>query len=297
MAWLPEDRQGITPAVATAHYQLHNTGYPHYAAAPNQWADAIKNISSGVGAYLKQKNSDEIANTLLQQMGAPTELQGKGAAAYAAYQNYQNNQGDPALNDVEYQTKYAQMLKAQREAYNPADPNAAPKGKYPITLPDGRVVYVTGNAALRDQNTQNNQAIPGVGITEAQTKEPNYVMYQSPNPDAPIDPQTGKHAMRDVSVEDAMKTSGDSWVTIPSKSGKPRFMPVRQYNAAISAFHNAQGNAAQGGATATAPEQAVSGTSDPATVLNDARAAISAGAPPEAVKKRLQSLGIDPGQL
>ncbi len=106
MAWLPNYSDKLDPGAISSqyHFQVHdipgNLTRNQYGSNADQWAQAIQQIPIEIRQALQQKQSDEIANTLLQQSGAPAQLQGKGAAAFQAWQKYQGDQPDPIEEEL-----------------------------------------------------------------------------------------------------------------------------------------------------------------------------------------------------
>ncbi len=106
MAWLPNYNDKLDPGAVSAayHFQPHDIpsylAHNRYGSNAEQWDNAVRQIAPEVKDYIQRKQSDEIANTLLQQSGAPAQLQGKGAAAFQAWQKYQGDQPDPIEEEL-----------------------------------------------------------------------------------------------------------------------------------------------------------------------------------------------------
>lgn len=116
---------------------------------PNQWLEALKQVAPAITNYIQKKKSDDIANQLLRDTGAPQQYQDRGAIGLQAWNQlhqFRENQPDTAMDDLDYQIKYRQ---ANPEEF-PDQPYYGRGGnpRYPVQLPDGRTVYVTGNEAL-----------------------------------------------------------------------------------------------------------------------------------------------------
>jgi hypothetical protein len=116
---------------------------------PNQWLEALKQVAPAITSYIQKKKSDDIANQLLRDTGAPPQYQDRGAIGLQAWNQlhqFRENQPDTAMDDLDYQIKYRQ---AHPEEF-PDQPYYGRGGnpRYPVQLPDGRTVYVTGNEAL-----------------------------------------------------------------------------------------------------------------------------------------------------
>ena len=116
MSWLPPN-YGKTLADIQAAYQPHVVQSPNIQPQRNQFLDALEKNAPQVLAHIRQGQTDQVANALLQKSGAPDELQGKGGIGLQAWQDYQASQPDTNMEDVQYGTAYANMIKAQRDAY------------------------------------------------------------------------------------------------------------------------------------------------------------------------------------
>ncbi len=108
MAWLPQYPQGQDPGdlAALYHFQVHDipANLTHYRG--NDWANAVAQIAPEVKNFIRQKQSDDIANQLMQENG----MGGQGGAdelkmrlafnAAQAKQNEQNAQAKHYQNEA-----------------------------------------------------------------------------------------------------------------------------------------------------------------------------------------------------
>jgi len=157
---------------------------PYLLQPRNQWADVIKAIAPAVREYLDKKRNDEIANDLLssenarraepvlsngQYVSGGPGMDARGVADYNASLGYFGTYATPQLGGARalFLARQQQALddKRQEDAMKATDweqrhrqrelemwkmtqPDSR-EPRYPMPLPDGRTVMVTGNEALR----------------------------------------------------------------------------------------------------------------------------------------------------
>jgi len=164
MAWL--NPGGRTAAEFPLSVQGHGT-IPAYLLHPqNQVADLIAKVAPALKAYLDKKRNDEIANEVMNMETPPraeavdSSLQGVpatapatgGADQFKARQMYQTildkQQADQSQSTSEYWKNKVMEAQANRYQADAETPDSHVP-RYPVTLPDGSTVYVTGNEAAR----------------------------------------------------------------------------------------------------------------------------------------------------
>jgi hypothetical protein len=164
MAWL--NPGGRTAAEFPLSVQGHGT-IPAYLLHPqNQVADLIAKVAPALKAYLDKKRNDEIANEVMNMETPPRaeavdpSLQGApatapttgGADQFKARQMYQTildkQQADQSQSTTEYWKNKVMEAQANRYQADAETPDSH-LPRYPVTLPDGSTVYVTGNEAAR----------------------------------------------------------------------------------------------------------------------------------------------------
>jgi hypothetical protein len=134
MPWLTPTREP-TLAELLSHSSISGGGGISSALLqqpPNQWLEALKQVAPAITNYIQKKKSDDIANQLLRDTGAPQQYQDRGALGLQAwnqlhqFQQDQSSQSDPAMDDLDYMIKYR---KAYPEQF-PDDPENAAMTAY-----------------------------------------------------------------------------------------------------------------------------------------------------------------------
>jgi hypothetical protein len=127
---------------------------------PNQWLELLKQVAPVIKDYIQQKKSDEIANQLMNMQQPPraeaigypqgppaTDPFTGGAEQYKvqnAYQAYLDKQRDEERKD--------KLVDARISNLNEPPSSRNRVERYPVQLPDGRTIEVTGNEALKHYN-------------------------------------------------------------------------------------------------------------------------------------------------
>lgn len=126
---------------------------------PNQWLELIKQVAPVIKEYIQKKKSDEIANQLMNMQqppraeaigydqGAPATMPFTGGA-----EQMKVNQAYQAYLDKQRQDEQKSRL-TEAQITHLKQPAASSRiARYPVRLPDGRTIEVTGNEALRHYN-------------------------------------------------------------------------------------------------------------------------------------------------
>jgi hypothetical protein len=107
MPWITPSKDP-TLAELFAHSNISGGGGINTALLrqpPNQWLEALKEVAPAITNYIQRKKSDEIANQLLRDTGAPQQYQDKGAMGLQAWNQlhqFQESQPDTATDDLNY---------------------------------------------------------------------------------------------------------------------------------------------------------------------------------------------------
>ena len=264
MAWLTygnDKDPGAIAAAAGMHVSGH--GIPGIMNYVDPWDRAIAGVNKDVEEYLKRKQDKEIADMLNQQKMAALEQdqyqfeQGQGLRD-AQIRYYDRRDGEGNGAMTAYQRARESRLSARDARL------AAGKTSDPAKV-------LTGHSAGEWADLYNRSTS---GDASEFRDDPN-------NPNA------------------YLGTFGSN------EKGEPKFSSIPKKMFAELQRNSLGGQApASSGNGAAAPLQsdvdqaaAAIAAGDPAAAIADAKAAISKGANPDAVKKRLQSMGIDTSGL
>lgn len=247
MAWIDRSRE------RDPQWEQYHVSQPHVGEGRrNPWLAAIQALAPAIRQYVEHKRADEVANRVLNMEQPPRaesvdpSLQGDPATrpqtgganelqAQQIYQRYQDHeqqraehaqdrQPDTAMDDLKYEHLYRQVhpeeFPQSRRGTN---------GKYPVTMPDGSVIYVTGNAAAK-MGLQNGggQRSKELGVTLDELNTPDYVRYQDING-------------AQLSPEKAEADPDKAYAIAPGKHQ----MPYKQWKVASGLFRKAQGEPAK----------------------------------------------------
>ena len=269
-----------SPAAAQAAYQPHYVQPPmiNGAAYKDQIAQSGQSAIAAVAGYMKQRQQDQIANSLLKQEGAPDFLQNKGATGLAAW--HSSNAYDEKINGAENDAKLSKMQADAQNAWTNS----------------GNTVGATSNPYL-DEVHKANAARIMTGIDRANAPKPDEWSKGIPIARGELDPEgkfTNKYAAPEG--QDNNGAANGSQVQLQMPTGKTVTMPWDAYNARKSAstFVTPQTAQPQADTPSQKAAQPEGGGADP---YKQAREAIASGANPDAVKQRLAERGYDPSLL
>ena len=122
---------------------------------PNQWEEALAKVLPAIKDYIQKKKSDEIANQLQNMYQPPRaeavdpRMQGLpatmpftgGADQFQVAEMYRKTQEAAEDRELNRRHKEAQINRK-------GEFGSSGYPRYPVTLPDGRTILVTGNQAL-----------------------------------------------------------------------------------------------------------------------------------------------------
>lgn len=218
MAWY-ELPQGRTAAEMASMYHVPVYDIPAHLVRSNnngeQWSEAVRALSGAIGQYLLRQRNDEIANQLMEQHGITGVKGEEGLRQYMALKQFEN---ENALD----QARLAKLTGGGGGGGG----GGSGRSYYPVTLPDGGSVNVTGNALLRYMGKQSQKMDKYLGMTPELATAPGYARY--------IDP-SGKQ----ISTEEAELNPDEVKVDVP---GYPHVLTYRQYKAGLETYLGNRGN-------------------------------------------------------
>jgi hypothetical protein len=286
------------PAVLQSRFEVHaapiagvlDSIMRQRMAEQQQIQQALGTAAKGVAGYMQKRQSDQIAQTLLDQASnydnenpTPTEeiarnLNESPAHPSDAWTAYQHFADSMAKRDLEG---------AQTEWYRRRG-QGEPQPMYDEA---GNIIgYSTPSGVPHLTKPQPDAGLLGTGVTTKDLSQvdmfsPNVVKYKDAegNPlskDAEANPPEGSVATFDIRG--------------PYGQTQTRTMPLSVYLSIRDKAASGPGAAAYGNKTTASLANSPQGTTD---AYQAARDAIAKGADPAAVKKRLADAGYDPNQL
>jgi hypothetical protein len=229
---------------------------------PNQWLEALNQVAPVIREYIQKKKSDEIANQLMNMQQPPraeavdypqgipaTDPFTGGADQMQVNQAYQ-----AYLDKQQEEAQQSRLTEAKIKNLN--EPGRNGVQRYPVRLPDGRSIDVTGNEALRhySRSIKKDDLADVEAISGKKWSEWN---------------QLAEHDLARISTDDVGNIVGE-FQAGKDKDGNPiyerRSMPVELFTQARERYRQSHGQSPESNAPAMAEPQAETRYDSPPTI-------------------------------